>query len=167
MPRKADFGLVTIPGTVGELISIGQWANGDGYTDVDHAFILIDDQDTILEAEPGGARLRSYTEYDGSTITWSSWDLTDEERDRIAAGYPKYVDVPYSAADYFALASHRLHVPVPGLKTYVANSGHLICSQLVDRLYHDGGQEMFQDGRWDGYVTPASLRTALKGPVKA
>lgn len=164
-PKIGDFGLTRIPGYVGSLITLGEWANGDGFGDYDHAFVLVDDAGTIVEAEPGGARLSNCSEY--KDITWSSWDLTDKQRNDIAHAALELLGTKYSVADYFSLAAHRLHIPAPFLKTRVETSRYLICSQLADRAYHNAGLEMFQDGRWDGYVTPASLRKALKGPVIA
>jgi hypothetical protein len=33
----------------------------------------------------------------------------------------------------------------------------MICSQLVDYCYRVNDVELFKDGRWPGYVTPACL----------
>lgn len=65
--------------------------------------------------------------------------------------------MPYSVADYFALAAHRLHIPAPHLKRYVRSSGHMICSQLADAAAAEGGWHLFEDGRWPGDVTPGDL----------
>jgi hypothetical protein len=48
-------------------------------------------------------------------------------------------------------------MPLPGLRGFVAASGHMICSQLADLLYQRLGVQIFTDGRWCGYVTPGSL----------
>jgi hypothetical protein len=47
------------------------------------------------------------------------------------------------------------------LKSYVANSRHMICSQLVDQVYFAAGVHLFDDGRIDGDVTPADLVNLL------
>lgn len=162
-PQPGDFGLVKMPGNVGLLISAGEFFNGEGFGWYDHAFVLLDDN-TIMEAEIGGARIGSPDEY--PNITWSSWNLGTDARSSIVSHARSLEGTPYSAADYFALATHRLHIPLPGLQKYVENSGHMICSQLVDEAYTRAGEHMFSDNRWPGYVTPASLSRVLTGPLK-
>lgn len=172
-PRPADFGLVRIRGASGVLIRIGQYLNAvrwrtifrrDLWRNVQHAFILVDDN-MVVEAEPGGARHVSLDEYAGETIIWSSWPLTDAERRLIVAQAMNLIGTPYSFLDYLSLACRRLHVPVPGLRKYIADSGHMICSQLTDEIYHRGKQEMFQDHRWPGDVDPLDLYAVRTGPL--
>jgi hypothetical protein len=159
-PQPGDFGLVKMYGDAGRLIRIGQWLNGDGFGDYEHAFVLVEGG-SVVEAEPGGARIAPVSEY--SEVLWSTGHvaLTGEQRAAVIKAAMGYVGTPYSAADYFALAAHRLHLPLPGLKTYVANSGHMICSQLADQCYQDAGVQLFKDGRWPGYVTPGALADLL------
>lgn len=155
-----DIGLVQISGNVGKAISIGQWLDGDGYEIWSHAFIVVDvtpEAVYIVQAEPGGA---TYVELDYADIWWCegiSHNLTEDQRTAIAADACHYIGVGYSFADYFALAAHRLRIPAPGLKRFVETSKHMICSQLVDQAYHDGGVDIFEDGRWPGDVTPGDL----------
>jgi hypothetical protein len=40
---------------------------------------------------------------------------------------------------------------------FIADSGHLICSQLVDLCYLRAGAHLFDDGRLPGDVTPGDL----------
>jgi hypothetical protein len=166
MPKPGDFGLVAINGNVGRLIRIGQWLNGNGWGDYQHA-VLVLDNDELIEAEPGGARIRPVSEYDGTNVVWSDWPLTDTERAAIVAAGRSLEGVPYSFLDYVALAAHRLHIPIPGLRRYIASTGHEICSALADLGYQLGGKTMFADHRWLGYVTPMALLRALHGPVTA
>jgi len=150
-------------GGVGRLIRIGQWLNGDGFADYEHAFVYLGGGQ-LVEAQPGGAELRPLSVYDGRPALWSTgrYALTDAQRAAIAAAARGYIGVPYSAADYVALAAHRFHLPVgPLIKGYVASSRHMICSQLVDQCYLDAGVHLFSDGRWPGYVTPADLAKLL------
>ncbi|MER8186950.1 hypothetical protein [Kitasatospora sp. NPDC094015] len=154
-------------GGVGRLIRIGQWLNGDGFLDFEHAFVLVDD-DHLVEAQPGGAELRPASVYRDHPMLWSTGivPLTDEQRGAVVAAALGYQGVPYSFADYAALAAHRFHLPVgPLIKGYVASTKHMICSQLVDQCYHDAGVRLFRDGRWSGYVTPADLANRLTGRV--
>lgn len=151
-------------GGVGRLIRIGQWLNGDGYADYEHAFILVGDGE-VVEAEPGGARQAPLAEYDGRPIRWSSSyiQLTNDQRAAIVAAARGYLRVPYSFLDYAALATRRFRVPGNSLlKGYVADTRHQICSQLVDQCYRDAGVNLFADGRWPGYVTPADLDSLLR-----
>lgn len=156
LPEIGDFGLVKMNGDAGRLIRFGQWLNGEGFADYEHAVIYVGG-DQIIEAEPSGAKLSSIHYHN---ILWSTgWvDLTDAQRRDIAHVALGLVGTPYSFADYAAIAAHTLHLPGNGLlKRYVASSNHLICSQLVDYCYRQAGVSLFKDGRWPGYVTPASL----------
>jgi hypothetical protein len=168
MPQPGDFGLVAIRGNVGKLIRFGQWLNGDGFGLYQHAVLALSNGE-LIEAEPGrdGARIRPQSEYDGTNIIWSDWDLTDTLRMDLDEAGRAREGVPYSALDYGALAAHRLRIPVPGLRRYIDSSRHEICSQLVDQVYKDAGLTMFADGRWSGYVTPMALLRVLHGPVTA
>ncbi len=167
-PRPGDFGLTRVNGAVGIGIRVGQWLNGDGFRDYEHAFMVVD-RGMVVEAEPGGARLTSLSEYlsggrSGDTV-FSSWPLNSLQRVSLCTAARAMVGTPYSALDYFAIAAHRFHLWAPGLKSYVSTSKHVICSQLVDTVYRSCGIELFHDDRWPGYVSPASLLQALTGPV--
>jgi uncharacterized protein YycO len=142
-------------------IRLGQWLNGDGYENYEHAFVFVGTG--IVEAEPGGAKLHTLSEYPATGIDWSTghFDLTSTQRTAIVKAALGYVGTPYSFADYGALVAHRLNLPLPFLKTFVQTSKHMICSQLVDQCYQDAGVHLFTDGRWPGYVTPGSLYDLL------
>lgn len=159
-PQPGDIGLTSIVGPVGWGIRLGEFLLGDGVTPYEHAFIVLDDA-TLLEAEPGGARIAGLDEYAGRHVEYVSPDLSTEQRAAICAAARRYVGVGYSAADYFAIAAHRFRLPIPGLRAYVASSRHQICSQLADQIYLDAGVHLFQDGRWPGYVVPADLDRLL------
>jgi len=163
-PLPGDFAVVRMDGHVGRLIRLGQWLNGDGFADFEHAFVYVGDGE-LVEAQPGGAELLPITVYDGRPTRWSTGRtaLTDEQRSAVVAAARGYIGVPYSVADYFALAAHRFHLPIgPLIKGYVASTKHMICSQLVDQCYRDAGVQLFADGRWPGYVTPADLANLLR-----
>ncbi|TSB20901.1 hypothetical protein OG422_29950 [Streptomyces sp. NBC_01525] len=160
-PQPGDIGLTQINGTVGRLIRFGQWLNGNGFADYQHAFLVLPG-DRLIEAEPGGARVAPLDSYAGADVVYvCPSGLADADRDRICAASSAYEGVPYSFLDYLAIATHRLRMPVPGLRRYVAATGHMICSQLVDQCYQDGGVRLFDDGRWPGYVTPLALYDQL------
>lgn len=162
-PQQGDFGLVKINGHAGRAIRFGQWLNGNGFADYEHAFLYLGNG-LIIEAEPGGARINELTYTD---VLWSTdyIDLAPKERTRIAISGFEFEHVPYSSVDYLALASLRLHLPVTqSLENYVKTSKHMICSQLVDRAWHNGGVKLFDDQRFDGEVTPGSLKQRLLSP---
>ncbi|MCC9307714.1 hypothetical protein LN042_11500 [Kitasatospora sp. RB6PN24] len=165
-PQPGDIGLVRIRGTVGRLIRLGQWLNGDGYADYEHAFIVVgpdaDGRQQLVEAQPGGARLGLLTEYDDRHVLYvTPTSLAQEQRARIAQAALERLGTPYSFLDYLALAAHRFRLPVPGLRQYIKARRSLICSQLVDQCYQNAGVQLFTDGRWPGYVTPGALYDLL------
>jgi hypothetical protein len=132
----------------------------------DHALMCVavnsDGTILIVEAEPGGARLCKW-HYDDRPYKWSTGIIDMPFAAGTAA--TKYArpgpwgphGVPYSDLDYGALTAHALHIPVPGLQGFIANSHHMICSQLVDQSAQDGGKHLFNDDRWPGYVKPSDL----------
>src|SRR5580704_17162 len=114
---------------------------------------------TIADAEPGGAA-RVKLHYNASYTHYVS--CPEQYRTAMVAAAEKYIGVPYSFLDYAALATHRLHLPAPFLRRYIASSKHMICSQLVDQAASDAGWVLFSDGRWSGYCTPGDIWEAHK-----
>lgn len=159
-PQIGDFGLVTIDGTVGLLIRFGQWLNGDGFANYEHAFIYIGDNQ-IVEAEPGGARIADLSEYTGRTILWSTdrVNLTSEQRTAIVEAAKGFVGTPYSFLDYLLLALKRVGVTVPLLNKRVIGSKHMICSQLVATAFRAAGIVLTNKPTY--LVTPADLARIL------
>lgn len=157
-PKPGDIGITRISGAGGLAIRFGQWLNGDGFKDREHAFVVSEIRDDgsiwIVEAMPGGAQ---------HIHNWHADDETDylrcpdQFRNAVATAARGYVKVPYSFADYGALALHRFHIPAPHLETFIKDSHHMICSQLADQAADDGGWHLFSDGRWAGDVTPGDL----------
>ena len=156
--------LASTGGPGGKLIEIGEFLNGEGFRDWEHAFLLGPNGKT-LEAEPGGAVFKHISAhpkvyYCTAIATQFSSEQLQAVWDHAAVAYGPTKDhsgVGYSPEDYFALAAHRLCIPLPGLKDYIASTGHMICSQLCDQSYADKGCHVFDDKRWPGYVTPMSL----------
>ena len=149
-----DIGLVVMRGDLGRVIRVGQWLDGDGFENYEHAFVSLGDG-SVVEAEPGGARRDPLAKYAAFDVTW----LRCPPRYGAAVAEAAFhlIGTPYSFLDYAALATHRLHVPAPGLRGYISDTGHLICSQLADEAARRGGWHLFDDGRWPGYVTPGAL----------
>ncbi len=180
--RAGDIGFTKIKGKVGFLVSIGQAVIGDPcrYT---HTFLCLGDG-WIIEAMPGGARLRKLTAWDwhpnDGGAAFARLNMTDATREVIKREGPKYAGTPYSFADYLALAlkaRRRPYVPVGDtimgvvtrpavaqrssgptwLDRYVTDSGHMICSQLADHVLAVSGVHLFNDGRLHQDVTPGDL----------
>jgi len=162
-PLPGDFAVIHMPGDVGRLIRVGQWLNGDGYENYEHAFIYVGDGQ-LVEAQPGGARLAELTEYADGRPLWSTGRiaLTEQQRDALVAAAHRYLGVPYSFLDYGSIALARLHLRPPIIKRYVADTHHMICSQLVDQCYQDAGVHLFHDGRIPGDVTPGDLSRLIR-----
>lgn len=154
VPMPGDIGLTQISGNVGRGIRFGQWLDGDGFADYEHAFVYTG-AGHIIEAEPSGARDSMLSRYDAARIAWLR--CPSDYRVQVAQSARTHVGVPYSFLDYAAIAAHRAHVPTPGLRSYIDSTGHMICSQLADRAAMNGGWHLFDDGRWPGDVTPGSL----------
>jgi hypothetical protein len=164
-PKPGDFGLTRIPGYAGFAARIGIFCNGDGWHNYQHAFLVLED-DQLLEAMPGGARIRALIDPDIANATYSDWPLTDDQRAAISRVGRELEGTPYSIVDYVSLTLVRLRIRPPVLKRYVANTGHMICSQLIDEVYLRAGLHMFNDGRVASDVTPGDLRLVLHGPAQ-
>jgi hypothetical protein len=157
-PQPGDFGLAQIHGVLGWLIKVGQLLNGDTskYT---HAFVVLD-RYTVMEAEPRGARVASINLYKNAAV-FSGLPLTDEQRAQVVSIARGVEFTPYGFLDYLALALTRFHLPSKWLRRRVADSGHMICSQLVDQVYARAGIHLFDDGRLSQDVTPGDLANLL------
>lgn len=164
-PGIGDLGCVSIVGEAGILIRVGQFLNKVNWKPwtwrklwkrarSEHVFVYVGGGQ-IVEAEPGGARPASLSEYADRPIIWVR--CPDQYRQAVANAAISYIGTGYSAADYFALALHRFHIPAPGLRRRIQSSGRMICSQLGDRAAHNGGWILFDDGRWDGFVEPIDI----------
>lgn len=166
-PQAGSIGLTQIEGRVGAGIRIAQGLAGSGWSEFEHAFIVGSDG-AIVEAEPGGSRIGTLAEYqDGRPLAFIAPPsiAVGDNVARFAAEH--LLKVPYSAADYLAIAMIRRHIPgARTVKAYVGDSGHMICSQLCDYAAACCGWKLFDDGRWFGDVTPGDLweicgRTAM------
>lgn len=155
-----DVGFSTIGGRTGLLVSVGQAVIGDAcrYT---HAWIVLGGG-MVLEAMPAGARLRPYVPDSGPVFRLR---LTPAQSEGVIVHGYKMPGTPYSFMDYAALALHHA-APESGLtrrvRQYVKDSGHMICSQLVDHVLTEAGYHLFDDGRMPQDVTPGDLYYACQ-----
>lgn len=155
-PQPGDFALTKIAGLTGAFISAGQHLVGDG-APIQHALVYVGNGE-IVQAMPGGAELVPLEEANTPYI-WSTGriPLTAAERVRIVGAARGLVGTPYSFLDYASIALAHFRIRPAWVRDYVADSGHLICSQLVDEAYKRGGVQLFDDGRLPGDVTPGDL----------
>lgn len=155
------FGLAKIGGLTGVLISLGQWIVGDAsrYT---HAFVVLSG-DTVMEAMPSGARVRTFDHArTHQPIAYSyAIPLTDEQREAIVREALACKGVRYGFSAYLHLALSRFGIHWPWLIRYLKRNGRMICSQLVDHVYTRAGVQLFDDGRAPFDVTPGDLANLL------
>ena len=167
--QLGDFVCVPMHGEAGKLIRIGEFLNGDGFKNYEHAEVLVTRNQT-MGAYPGGAKLEDLAppNYQQGWL-WSSdtigKNLSAKQRATICQVALSLQGTPYSSLDYFALVAHRLHIPGgPLLEDFIASQKHMICSQLVDYCYMLAGVHLFNDGRPTGYVTPEDLANVIADP---
>jgi uncharacterized protein YycO len=152
-PQVGDIGLVRISGVTGVLVSLGQRLIGSS-SYFTHAFVVVGDG-MVVQAQPGGAECVPLAEAVGSRrVVYTDFAL-DHKRGLISLAAVAMVGTPYSFLDYAAIGLRRI-LRFAGLERYVANTGHLICSQLADLAYKRAGFELFP-GRIPGDVTPGDI----------
>jgi hypothetical protein len=174
-PRPGDFCCKPISGPVGVGITVGQWLDGDRFQFYDHTEIYVGQAD---DAGPYGYTVSTYPNGSGKRALpcqpaqlpgslWSSGliDLTGTQRVDITDWALAHQNIDYAFIDYGALVLHALHVPAPGLRAFIAGTGHMICSQYVDAAYRLNGVELFPDKRWEGYVKPGDLAKLLQSRI--
>lgn len=137
-----------------------------------HAFYCVSiDPIMIVEATPQGTKHVRF-HYNPADVFWSTGIISKTPAGR-AASVAKALEfcaandgqgVGYSFLDYAAQATHAWHIPVPGLKDYIASTGHEICSEDVDQFDLSGGTHLFTDDRWAGYVAPWMLAQRIGAP---
>lgn len=164
-PKPGDIGLTVISGWGGKGIQAAQKLMGCPWNTKQHAFGVESVEpgtgtEWIVEAMPEGARHIANWHDPAHTVYLR---CPDQYRAGVAQAFLDLVGTPYSWLDYQAIALHHLHVPAPWLKRYIASTGHMICSQLVDEAAQRGGWHLFDDHRWPGYVPPCDLNRLYYG----
>lgn len=157
--RPGDLGFTRITGFTGWWVNLGQSLTGDScrYT---HVFVVMDD-DTVLEAMPGGARYAKLDREYKTDVVYARLPLTEDQRFKIVTEARRLMarpgGIPYSFTDYLALALKHFGINAKRLRSYIQNSGRMICSQLADYLLSHAGFQVFSDGRLPQDVTPGDL----------
>ena len=181
--QPGDFCCLPASDEDGRLSRVGKRLNGSAFTEYKRAEIYVGDpaQKTLmrgqvipklrmsygwtLSAHPSGARLKelgcSPEQLPGALWSSGAISLTDAQRNDIVAVAMQCQSVKYSALDYLALAAHRLGMKDPALRRYIASGKHMQPARLVDHCYDEAGIHLFDDKRWNGYVTPADLAARI------
>jgi hypothetical protein len=159
--RAGDLVLIQEPSRVGQLIRFGQWLNGDGFHDFEHVAVY-DGKGGVYEETPrDGAEHNPFHPEKARKLFWSTDIilLNDTQRAGIINSCQKYCDAHtgYSFADYAAIAARRFHIPVPHLRAYIKSTGHMICSQFADQVLYENKYNLFNDGRFQGDVSPGDI----------
>jgi hypothetical protein len=175
-PRPGDFVCVPISGPVGVGVTIGQWLDGDRFQFYDHTEVYVGRANAdgpfgyTVSTYPNGQGKRALPcqpkDLPGSLWSAGLIGLTGTQRTGIVEWALAHQDTGYGFLDYGALILHGLHVPAPGLRAYIASTHRLICSQYVDAAYRINGVNLFEDGRWEGYVKPGDLAQLLQSRLR-
>lgn len=153
-PRTGQFGVVRTKGFVASVIRLMTRSQ------VNHAYIYIS-EDHIVEAESYGAVTSKASKYADSVTAESDWCLAPSEAREIAAAAQRLLGRPYGFLDIVCITLALFGLRYEWLLRRVESSRNLICSQLVDRAYHNAGVPLYTDGRPDGLVTPGDLLLLL------
>lgn len=168
IPQPGDFRIVPVVGWAGIFIEIGQHFNGEPWSKHDHAEVYVGDvagdgRIWTASSYSDNNGLRPYEPIEGEIWSTGIIPLTDEERDGIVKWCILNQHCGYSSLDYFELILHHFGLKDPALQRAIMSSKRMICSQFVDRAYNEGGDKhLFNDGRWDGDVTPGDLAGLLR-----
>ncbi|MEV7250246.1 hypothetical protein [Streptomyces cyaneofuscatus] len=156
IPLPGDFALTRIEGITGRLVAAGQALVGDA-APVQHAFLYVGNG-MIVQAMPSGAELIRLEEA-SPVVQWSTGhlDVGPHKRGLIMLAATALVGTPYSFLDYASIALAHYRIRPAWVRDFVADTGHMICSQLVDEVYLRAGVHLFDDGRLPGDVTPGDL----------
>ncbi len=160
-PLPGDFALTKIGGVTGKFVAAGQALIGDA-APVQHAFIYVGDG-LIVQAMPGGAEMIPLAEA-SEPVLWSTGiiPLTWDQRKRMMHDAMALVGTPYSFLDYASIGLAYYRIRPAWVREFVADTGHMICSQLVDEVHFRADSHLFDDGRIPGDVTPGDLWKLLR-----
>jgi hypothetical protein len=178
-PLPGDFRVVPVGGAGGKLIELGEWLNGHGFAQYQHAEVFVGSDigplagtlavkqlgtpslGYVVRAQPGGAKLALLDRVPGELWSTGRIIISGRQRQLITQASLGIIGTGYSSLDYLALAIHHFGISAPGLQAYISSTNHMICSQCVDWAYLQGGVHLFSDNRWPGYVTPADLAAVI------
>lgn len=148
MSNVGQFGVVRTKGFYGQVIRLGTRSQ------VNHAFIVVDDDGTIVEAESGGVKVSHLAKY--SDITYSKFPFRVEVGKNIAHNALALVGTQYNWIDIGVLSLMSLGFHQKWMKDRARDTHQLFCSQLVDLAYRQAGINLFPH-RPTGFVVPGDL----------
>lgn len=151
-PKPGEFGVVRTSGWFPQAIRLLTRSQ------VNHAFIVLEDGHSIVEAQAVGAVISDLSKWEtGHLVVYSRIHRDPATATAVCAAARSLVGTPYNFLDIGALAFLLLGFRWAWLLNRAQSLRRLICSQLVDRSFALAGQRLFADGRPDGEVTPGDL----------
>jgi hypothetical protein len=174
-PGDIMFARHVSPASADRLIWAGQLMLGDP-TYPHHVAVVVENSTgwpKIVQAMPHGAEeIVIGEEHATSDYVYLRPDYFQDDpaqgpdlrvrREAVAHAARAYVGVPYSFADYAAIAGWHFGIKNGPIRRYVTTSKHMICSQLADQALSDAGFHVFDDGRLPQDVTPGALFRKLQ-----
>jgi hypothetical protein len=193
--KPGAFGLSVGGGVGGTAVRAGHRLLARDNGPFTHAWMILDN-DEVIEAEPGGARIRSIAAYlDHQEILICDTPVQDR-LDRVhqesrgigvhcsltdADAFYGWVeniirgDLVWTARQLRGTPYGWLQYPYIGLAAHghrwrllksLIGNKRVVGSQLVDLIYLNNGMRLFDDGRWPGQVTPGDLHAYARGATR-
>lgn len=155
-PLPGDFAVIRTNGFVAWCIRI---ACRSRYNHA--AFFITPTQ--VVEAQPGGARVTDWSDYNGYDVILSGkrLPLSDAQRAHAHAVGMAMVGVPYNFLDILCVGLLQYGIKPTWARNRVRSMQSMICSQLVDAARLALGDHLFDDGRMSQDVTPGDLAKML------
>lgn len=148
MSNKGQFGVTRTSGFYGQMIRLGTRSQ------VDHAFIVVDDHGGIVEATNGKVRTGHVVQYPDAI--YSQFPFREPVADHIANRALSLIGTPYNYIDIGVLALMSFDLHAKWMANRAKDTSQLFCSQAVDYAYALAGVHLFKD-KPTGFVTPGDL----------
>ena len=150
-PGAGFYGCVATPG-------FGSWVIRAGtHSPYNHTFVTLDDKGTIMEAEPGGARIGYFGGYYGDRVTLNLHEPgTAQQRAKVADFARALVGTPYNDLAIADDALNCLGVHWRLLLKIAAGDHELVCSTLAATAGGAAGYD-WSCGKALSEVTPGDL----------
>jgi len=118
--------------------------------------------DNLFEAEPGGARKRPLSEYDGYEMIFSPDVLTPKQQVQVVAKAEALLDTPYGWTDIARLGLRCMGIQWAWLTRAADVERAMICSQLVAACGESAGLDWNCGRESPAAVTPGDLAERAK-----
>lgn len=150
-PAPGEFGVVRTRGWFPQAIRLLTKSQ------VNHAFVILEDGHSVVEATERGAVISDLSKWADHLVVYSRIHQSSVSVEAVCRAAEALVGTPYNFLDIVALALLNLGRRWTWLLERAQRADRLICSQLVDRAFQKAGLRLFADGRPDGEVTPGDL----------